>query len=412
VLNDEAAVAKASPRLVSRSGVPLTRATTFRFTLDPNRAQHQQLLAHAGAARLAFNHHLARVKANLDQRSAERSYGIAEADLTPSLSWSKVSFINEMNAWKDGRAADARVALDDDGNEVRGLAWRNEVSADVFECASVNAAQALANWSKSRSGQRAGKPARFPRFKSRHKTAPAFRLRAKYTEGTISPVRSTGPRSLRLPKLGVLRVHEHTGRLARLLAGSRFHVYAASVRYERGRWTVCVTGLAAELHHERRSPKHRHQARVGVDIGVSTLAVVADETGRVLHAHEGVKALQRAQARLKLANQSYSRTKRLKRPSEVSTTFGQGARQGGEPSPGPAAPDQHRARPRLYQHHHRGPQRRRDAHQPTARTANLRCGIRGVASTADLQGHLVRHRAHRGQPMVPFEQDVLRLRQR
>ena len=53
----------------------------------------------------------------------------------------------------------------------------------------------------------------------------------------------------------------------------------------------------AELHHERRSPKHRHQARVGVDIGVSTLAVVADETGRVLHAHEGVKALQRAPRR-------------------------------------------------------------------------------------------------------------------
>jgi hypothetical protein len=205
VLNDEAAAAKASPRLVSRSGVPLIRATTFRLTLDPNRAQHQQLLAHAGAARLAFNHHLARVKANLDQRSAERSYGIAEADLTPSLSWSKVSFINEMNAWKDGRAADARVALDDDGHEVRGLAWRHEVSADVFECASVNAAQALANWSKSRNGQRAGKPAGFPRFKSRHKTAPAFRLRAKYTEGTTSPVRSTGPRSLRLPKLGVLR---------------------------------------------------------------------------------------------------------------------------------------------------------------------------------------------------------------
>jgi len=47
-----------------------------------------------------------------------------------------------------------------------------------------------------------------------------------------------------------------------------------------------------------------------VDLGVKTLAVVADETGRVLHAWEGVKALQQAQARLKLANQAYSRTKR------------------------------------------------------------------------------------------------------
>jgi putative transposase len=295
---------------VSHTGVRLTRSTTFRFTLDPNREQEQRLLAHAGAARLAYNHHLGRVKANLDQRAAERSYGVADADLTPSLSWSKVSFINEMNAWKDGRAADARVSLDEDGNEVRGLPWRGEVSTDVFECASVNAAQALANWAKSLKGERAGKPVGFPRFKSRHKTAPAFRLRAKYSEGSPSPVRPTGPRTIRFPKLGEVRVHEHTGKLAKMLSGGRFHVYAASFRFERGRWVVAITGVAAELHHQRRSLRGRHEGRVGVDLGVKTLAVVADENGRVLHAHEGVKALQHAQARLKLANQRYSRTKR------------------------------------------------------------------------------------------------------
>ena len=49
---------------------------------------------------------------------------------------------------------------------------------------------------------------------------------------------------------------------------------------------------------------------MGVDLGAKALAVVADEHGRVLHAHEGVKALQQAQARLKLANQALARTKR------------------------------------------------------------------------------------------------------
>jgi putative transposase len=295
---------------VSHTGVPLTRSTTFRFTLDPNREQEQRLLAHAGAARLAYNHHLGRVRANLDQRAAERSYGVADADLTPSLSWSKVSFINHMNAWKDGRAPDAQVSIDEAGNEVRGLPWRAEVSTDVFECASVNAAQALANWSKSRTGERAGRAAGFPRFKSRHKTAPAFRLRAKYTEGSTPAVRPMGPMSVRFPKLGELRVHEHTGKLAKLLTGGRFHAYAASFRFERGRWVVAITGVAAEFHHQRRTPRGRHEGRVGVDLGVKTLAVVADDHGRVLHAHEGVKALQQAQARLKLANQRYSRTKR------------------------------------------------------------------------------------------------------
>ncbi len=296
--------------LVSHAGVPLTRATTFRFTLDPNCGQHQRLLAHAGAARLAYNHHLGRVRANLDQRAAERSYGLAEADLTPALSWSKMSFINHMNAWKDGRALDSPAAVDGNGNKVRGLLWRGEVSADVFECASVNAAQALANWSKSRAGGRAGKAAGFPRFKSRHKTAPAFRLRSKSKPGQTSPVRPTGPRTIRFPKLGELRVHEHTGRLAKMLTGGRFHVYASSFQYERGRWMVAITGVAAPLHHQRGTPKGRHPDRVGVDLGVKTLAVVADETGRVLHAWEGVKALQQAQARLKLASQAYSRTKK------------------------------------------------------------------------------------------------------
>jgi putative transposase len=288
----------------------LTRATTFRFTLDVNAEQHQRLLAHAGAARLAYNHHLARVKANLDQRAAERSYGIAEGELTPSLSWSKVSFINHMNAWKDGRAPHSRVTLDDSGNEVRGLPWRGEVSADVFECASVNAAQALKNWTDSRKGARSGKATGFPRFKSRHKTAPAFRLRAKYTEGQAPPVRPTGPKSLRFPKLGELRVRETTKQLRRLYETGRFHAYAASFRFERGRWIVSVTGVAAELHHASRSRTGRHQPRVGVDLGVKTLAVVADETGSVLATVEGVKALQHAQARLKLANQALARTKR------------------------------------------------------------------------------------------------------
>jgi putative transposase len=292
--------------LVSHTGVPLTRPVTFRFTLDVTRDQHQQLLAHAGAFRLAYNHQIARVKANLDQRAAERSYGVAEADLTPTLSWSKVSLINHMNAWKDGRDPSSRVNRDG----TRGLSWRGEVSADVFETASVNAAQALKNWSDSRKGGRAGKAVGFPKFKSRHKTTPTFRLRAKYKEGEAVPVRPTGARALRFPKLGELRIHEHTGKLTKMLARGRFHAYAAAFRFKRGRWVVSVTGVAAVFHHQRRSPKNRHQGRVGVDLGVKTLAVVADENGSLLRAYEGVKALQHAQARLKLANQAYSRTKK------------------------------------------------------------------------------------------------------
>jgi putative transposase len=62
--------------LRSSADVPLTREVAHTFALDPTRDQEQQLRQHAGAARLGFNHRLGRVKANLDQRAAERSYGI------------------------------------------------------------------------------------------------------------------------------------------------------------------------------------------------------------------------------------------------------------------------------------------------------------------------------------------------
>jgi putative transposase len=70
-------------------------------------------------------------------------------------------------------------------------------------------------------------------------------------------VRPAGPRALRLPKLGELRVREHTGQLTQMLSSGRFHVYAASFRLERGRWVVTITGVAAQLHHLQRSPKSR-----------------------------------------------------------------------------------------------------------------------------------------------------------
>jgi putative transposase len=62
--------------LVSPTGGPLTRPVAFRFALEPTAEQVQQLFAHAGAARVAYNHHLARLRANLNQRRAEASYDI------------------------------------------------------------------------------------------------------------------------------------------------------------------------------------------------------------------------------------------------------------------------------------------------------------------------------------------------
>lgn len=54
-------------------------AQAYRFALDPTAVQERALRSHAGGARRAHSTMLALVKAVLDQRAAERSYGIAEA---------------------------------------------------------------------------------------------------------------------------------------------------------------------------------------------------------------------------------------------------------------------------------------------------------------------------------------------
>lgn len=291
--------------LVSHTGVPLTRKVAFRFALDPTAEQTQRLFAHAGAARFTYNHHLARVKANLEQRRAEASYGIGRAEQTPAVSWSKVSFINEFNAWKTGRTLDSPINADGS----RGLAWRSEVSADVFECASVNAAQALANFFNSVTGARAGKQVGFPKFKKRGKATPAFRLRSKSKPGETAPVRVAGPKSLRFPILDVIRVHGATKWVRRMLDRGRLHLHGASFRFERGRWWVSLQGVAAMFHPARRRAADRHPAAAGLDVGLTALAVVADTNGAVLHREQGVKALQHALQRLKRANQARARTK-------------------------------------------------------------------------------------------------------
>ncbi|HYS41584.1 MAG TPA: helix-turn-helix domain-containing protein [Pseudonocardiaceae bacterium] len=72
--------------------VPVTGVIhAYRFALDPTPAQDAALRSHCGGQRYAFNWGLALVKAVMDQRKAEASYGIPQAGLTPSLNWSAYS---------------------------------------------------------------------------------------------------------------------------------------------------------------------------------------------------------------------------------------------------------------------------------------------------------------------------------
>ena len=88
------------------------RAQAYRFALDPSPDQVRVLQSHCGAARFAFNHLLDVVKANLDQRAAERCYGVADQDLTPAQGWSLAQLRKTWNQikteWRRGGQPTAR----------------------------------------------------------------------------------------------------------------------------------------------------------------------------------------------------------------------------------------------------------------------------------------------------------------
>jgi putative transposase len=166
-------------------------AQAYRFVLDPSPAQERAFRSHAGAARKAYNTMLALVKAVMDQRAAERSYGIAGAGLTPALDWSLAGLRKKWNARKDEAAP-----------------WWAENSKEAYNTGLDALARGLEAWSKSRTGQRAGKAIGFPKFKSARS-----RRSVRFTTGTI---RAEADRHhVTLPRLGRIRTHESTRKLAR-----------------------------------------------------------------------------------------------------------------------------------------------------------------------------------------------------
>ncbi len=220
----------------------------YRYALDLTPTQQRAVLAHAGAARVAHNWALARVKAVMEQRSAERTYGIGDADLTPAISWTLPAL---RKAWN---AAKADVAP-----------WWQECSKEAFNTGLDALARGLKNWADSRTGKRKGRPVGFPRFKSRRRSTPSVR----FTTGAIrvEPDR----KHVVLPRLGRLKLHESARKLARRLEAGTARILSATVRRDGGRWHVAFT---VEVERVARTPS-RPASVVGVDVGVRNLAVLS-----------------------------------------------------------------------------------------------------------------------------------------
>ncbi len=220
----------------------------YRFALDPTPVQERDLLRHAGAARAAYNWALARVKAVMDQRAAERSYGLRVEQLTPSIGWNLPALRRNWNAAKPQVAP-----------------WWRECSKEAYNTGLDQLARALKNWSDSRSGKRAGRAVGFPRFKSKRRTVASVR----FTTGAIRV--EADRHHVTLPRLGMLKTHESTRKLARRIEAGTARILSATVRREHGRWFVSFTCQVERSGHVPARP----DAVVGVDLGVKHLAVLS-----------------------------------------------------------------------------------------------------------------------------------------
>ncbi len=231
----------------------------YRFALDPGAETEARLRSHCGAARTAYNWAIARVLACWDQRRAEESYNIGEADRTPWRSWSLPSL---RRAFNTAKRDDPRFA-----------GWWADNSKEAYNTGFAAAAAAFDNYARSKRGERAGARMGRPRFKSKHRA----RLSCRFTTGTIRV--QDDRRHVTLPVVGTIRTHENTRKLHRRIANGSARILSATVTHHRGRWSV---SFQTEVQREATTPQ-RPGAVAGVDLGIRTLAVVADDAGRIRH---------------------------------------------------------------------------------------------------------------------------------
>jgi putative transposase len=258
-------------------------AQAYRFALDPSPSQVRAFRSHAGGARKAYNAMLALVKAVMGQRAAERTYGIAESDLTPSLGWSLAGLRREWNRRKGDVAP-----------------WWGENGKESYNTGLDGLARGLDAWAKSRKGERAGAAVGFPAFKSARS-----RRSVRFTTGTIRV--EPGRHHVALPRLGRIRTHESTRKLARRVEAGTARVLSATLSEDSsGRWSCSFQVI---VKRSATVPAHAGVPAVGVDVGVKadSLLVVAAPDGREIRRVPAPKPLTAAQGRLRTLQRKAAR---------------------------------------------------------------------------------------------------------
>jgi putative transposase len=216
----------------------------YKFALDATPHQQRSLASHTGAARFAYNWGLDLVTTRLEQRKTDPSVQVP---------WTLAALRWEWNRAKHDVAP-----------------WWAENSKEAYSSGLDGLARALKNWSDSRVGRRKGRLMGFPRKKKKGRARDACRF-------TTGPLRILPDRKhVQLPRIGVLKTHESTRKLARRIEQGTARILAATISRQADRWYVSFT---CEVYRHIPCSTDRTLV-VGVDVGVRHLAVLS--TGTVI----------------------------------------------------------------------------------------------------------------------------------
>ena len=237
----------------------------YRFALDPSPAQERALHSHAGAARFAWNWGLAKCK---ERYEAEGK-------------WYSGAELHKL--WNAEKKADPS------------LAWWAENSKCAYQESFRNLDRALRAFVKSKKGQRKGKRLGFLRFKKRGKARDSFQFAA-------GAMRCSGS-TVTLPRLGTIRTHEPTEKLARKPEDGSARILSATVTRTAQRWFVSFT---VEAERDQPGRHARPGTAIGVDLSVKTLLTGVDDAGKVIEV-KGPKPLRASLRRLRRASRAHAR---------------------------------------------------------------------------------------------------------
>jgi len=238
----------------------------YRFALDPTPRQQGRLASAVGGARFAYNWGLELVKRRLDERAAGQEVQVP---------WTLAGLRREWNRAKYQAAP-----------------WWSRNSKEAYSSGLDALARALKNFTDAKQGRRKGAKVGFPKPKRKGRSRDACRF-------TTGPIRVEPDRHhVVLPRLGRIRTHESTRKLARRLEQGTARILSATISRQGGRWFVSFT---CQVQRAIGGPR-RPAARIGVDVGLCHLAVLSD--GRRV---PNPAPLRQAQQRLRRRNRQLAR---------------------------------------------------------------------------------------------------------